>query len=171
MHIAQVALRLPEKFRFLRRILPPDSADFLDFPGKIRYHNRRTFFMICAAVVESADTKDLKSFGGNIVRVQVSSAAPRRNGLHSIQNPQPLGWGFLIALHHSSFFAKGPARLACSGVNARAAARCRCQPFAGAGVPPFVYKMLRGSFCLTLMIRGRPFVMSCRPFCICATRL
>lgn len=32
--------------------------------------------MIYAAVVESADTKDLKSFGGNIVRVQVSSAAP-----------------------------------------------------------------------------------------------
>ena len=29
-----------------------------------------------AAVVESADTRDLKSLDGNIVRVQVSSAAP-----------------------------------------------------------------------------------------------
>ena len=29
------------------------------------------------------------------VRVQVPSLAPRRNGLRSIQNPQPNGWGFL----------------------------------------------------------------------------
>ena len=28
---------------------------------------------------------------------------PRRNGLRSIQNPQPFGWGFLIPLRHSSF--------------------------------------------------------------------
>ena len=35
-------------------------------------------YRILAAVVESADTPDLKSVEGNFVRVQVSSAAPEK---------------------------------------------------------------------------------------------
>ena len=36
------------------------------------------------------------------VRVRFPLPAARRNGLRSIQNPQPNGWGFLIPLRHSS---------------------------------------------------------------------
>ena len=43
------------------------------------------------------------------VRIPVSP--PRRNGLRSIQNPQPFGWGFLIPLRHSSFPQKVTLRL------------------------------------------------------------
>lgn len=51
------------KDRFLIRLL--------DKPVKV-YYNKHRF----AAVVKSADTKDLKSFGSNSVPVQVRSAAP-----------------------------------------------------------------------------------------------
>lgn len=34
--------------------------------------------------------------------LRIPFPAPRRNGLRSIQNPQPNGWGFLIPLRHSS---------------------------------------------------------------------
>lgn len=34
--------------------------------------------ILCAAVAESADARDLKSLGSNIVPVQVWSAAPRK---------------------------------------------------------------------------------------------
>ena len=41
---------------------------------------KKMYTISCAAVVESADTRDLKSLDGNIVRVQVSSAAPAASG-------------------------------------------------------------------------------------------
>ena len=54
----------------------------LDKTAKILYNNREQFKDQYAAVVESADTKDLKSFGSDTVPVQVRSAAPSKpNGL------------------------------------------------------------------------------------------
>ena len=73
----------------------------LDIPLEIGYHWKASHSF--AAVVESADTRDLKSLAGNGVRVQVPPAAPSRNGLYSIQNPQPSGWGFLIPLRRPPF--------------------------------------------------------------------
>ena len=58
---------------------------------------------------------------------------PRRNGLRSIQSPQPNGWGLLIPLRHSSSSEKGhaaPPLLACK--RARDVSACY-QPFSGYG--------------------------------------
>ena len=81
-----------------------------------------------AAVVELADTRDLKSRGSNPVPVQVRSAAPRRNGLRSI--PIFLCRKISHMLRHSSSFAKRHARLACSLVNALTTAHSRYHLFA-----------------------------------------
>ena len=69
-----------------------------------------------AAVVELADTRDLKSRGSNPVPVQVRSAAPRRNGLRSI--PIFLCRKISHMLRHSSFIAKGHIRVGYSVASA-----------------------------------------------------
>ena len=81
-----------------------------------------------AAVVELADTRDLKSRGSNPVPVQVRSAAPRRNGLRSI--PIFLCRKISHMLRHSSSFAKRHARLVCSLASALTTAHCRYHLFA-----------------------------------------
>ena len=81
-----------------------------------------------AAVVELADTRDLKSRGSNPVPVQVRSAAPRRNGLRSI--PIFLCRKISHMLRHSSSFAKKHAQLACSLASALTTAHCRYHLFA-----------------------------------------
>ncbi len=81
-----------------------------------------------AAVVELADTRDLKSRGSNPVPVQVRSAAPRRNGLRSI--PIFLCRKISHMLRHSSSFAKRHARLICSLASALTTAHCRYHLFA-----------------------------------------
>ena len=65
---------------------------------------------------------------------------PRRNGLRSIQSPQPNGWGLLIPLRHSSSSEKGhaaPSLLACK--RARDVSACY-QPFSGYGVQFYLPK-------------------------------
>ena len=66
-----------------------------------------------------------------VARVQIPLSPPYRNGLCSIQNPQPYGWGFLLLLRHLSFWAKSHAAhslFACK--RAHGASACH-QLFAG----------------------------------------
>ena len=63
-----------------------------------------------------------------VVGVRFPLSAPHRNGLRSIQNPQPNGWGFLIPLRHS-LCAKSPV---CCGLSP-----CKRGRYASVAFPTF----------------------------------
>ena len=96
-----------------------------------------------AAVVELADTRDLKSRGSNPVPVQVRSAAPRRNGLRSI--PIFLCRKISHMLRHSSFFAKGHIRVGYSVASALITPLAHYQPFSSCAFGTYISKLFTSS--------------------------
>ena len=73
----------------------------LDKPRPVDYYKEQAcirLLLIIAAVVELADTRDLKSLGSNTVPVQARSAAPKPQGRKSL--------GLYLLLLHYSLFTK-----------------------------------------------------------------
>ena len=112
-----------------------------------------------AAVVELADTRDLKSRGSNPVPVQVRSAAPRRNGLRSI--PIFLCRKISHMLRHSSFIAKGHIRVGYSVASALITPLVRYQPFASCTYGAWIYFISHHATvrCFTLSHKTHPSVL------------
>ena len=69
---------------------------FIFYSKKLDKSNGLIYYILDAAVVEQADTRDLKSLGSDTVPVQVRSAAPK----HSNPNLLPIGetFGFVVFL-------------------------------------------------------------------------